>query len=295
MLSLRRMSTPIYTDSRQGQLGRIVPDLIRSRQLLFDLVWKDIRIRYRYAVIGFAWAVLEPLFMMLVLTFVFSVVFELHFDRIGTGSGRGFDAVFILTGLLAWQFLATSLTSATSSLVDNESLVTKVGFPREVIPLSTIGVSMVNLAIGSVLLLTMYAVFVGGFPGAAAVWLIAIFGVQLALVVGLGLLCSTFNAYFRDVSYMVNAGLLFGFYATPIFYEPSLVRGALTGQGLDWLYTVYFANPMVGLITSYRQVLFEGRAPDAAILIWPVVSSGLILLLGLVIFRRHSPTIADEL
>ncbi len=289
------MSNALYTNAHQSQLRRLIPDLIRARQLLLDLIWKDIRVRYRYAVIGFAWAVLEPLFMMLVLTFVFSVVFDLRFDQTGSGSGRGYAAVFILTGLLAWQFLATSLTAATTSLVDNENLVTKVGFPREVIPLSTIGVSTVNLAIGSVLLLALYAFFVEGFPGAALVWLFVVFGIQIALVVGLGLLCSTFNAYFRDVSYMVNAALLFGFYATPIFYQPSLVREALTGRDLDWLYTLYYANPMVGLVTSYRQILFESRAPDVALLLWPVASATAILLLGVVVFRRHSPTIADEL
>ena len=289
------MSNTLYTNAQQGQLRRLLPDLIRARQLLFDLIWKDIRIRYRYAVIGFAWAVLEPLFMMLVLTFVFSFVFKLDFGRLGSDAGHGFNAVFILTGLLAWQFLATSLTAATSSLVDNEDLVTKVGFPREVIPLSTIGVATVNLAIGGVLLLALYALFVGSFPGMGLAWLLVVFAIQLALVVGLGLVCSTFNAYFRDVSYMVNAVLLFGFYATPIFYEPSLVREVLSDQGLSWLTTVYYANPMVGLITSYRTILFEGGTPAVSVLWWPVVSSIAIFLFGAVTFRRHSPTIADEL
>ena len=289
------MSNAFYTNTHQGQLRRVVPDLIRARQLLLDLIWKDIRVRYRYAAIGFAWAVLEPLFMMLVLTFVFSVVFDLNFNKLGTDSGFGFNAVFILTGLLAWQFLSTSLTAATTSLVDNEDLVTKVGFPREVIPLSTVGVSTVNLVIGSILLLALYALFVGGIPGVAVLWVLPIFAVQLSLVVGLGLLCSTFNAYFRDVSYMVNALLLFGFYATPIFYEPGMVKEKLTEGGLGWLYTVYYANPMVGLVTSYRQVLFESRAPDPAILIWPIVCAFGVLLFGAMMFRKHSPTIADEL
>ena len=295
MLPLRRMSNAFYTNAHQSQLNRLIPDLIRARQLLSDLVWKDIRVRYRYAAMGFAWAILEPLIMMLVLTFVFSFVLQLRFDEIGAGGGGGYNAVFILTGLLAWQFLSASLTSATTSLLDNQNLVTKVKFPREVIPLATIGVAIVNLAVGGLLLLALYTVLVGGFPGMGLIWVALIFLIQLALVLGLALLCSTLNASFRDVSYMVNAGLLFGFYATPVFYQPGLVRDALTDHGLDALYPLYFLNPMAGLITGYRQALFGDGMPDLLTLAWPAVCAAGLLALGVVVFRRRSPTLADQL
>ena len=289
------MSKAFYTNAHQSQIHRLIPDLIRARQLLSDLIWKDIRVRYRYAAIGFAWAILEPLIMMLILTFVFSFVLQLRFDEIGGGGGRGYDAVFILTGLLAWQFLATSLTSATTSLVDNQNLVTKVNFPREVIPLATIGVAIVNLAVGSLLLLVLYLLLVGGFPGLGLVWLVVVFLIQLAFVMGLALICSTFNASFRDVSYMVNAALLFGFYATPVFYQPGLVRDALTDHGLEAFYPIYFLNPMAGLITGYRQALFDGRLPDLIYLAWPALCAAGVLALGIVVFRKRSPTLADQL
>ncbi len=289
------MSNAFYTNAHQSQIHRLIPDLIRARQLLMDLIWKDIRVRYRYAAMGFAWAVLEPLIMMLVLTFVFSVVLQLRFDEIGAGGGPGYDAVFILTGLIAWQFLATSLTSATTSLVDNRNLITKVNFPREVIPLATIGVAVVNFAIGSALLLALYLILVGGFPGPGLLWVVPIFLIQLAIVAGLSLLCSTFNASFRDVSYMVNAALLFGFYATPIFYQTSLVRDALTDRGLEAFYPMYFLNPMAGLIMAYRQTLFDGRFPDLIYLAWPAVCAVGVLALGTVAFRKRSPTLADQL
>ncbi len=289
------MSNAFYTNAHQSQIQRLVPDLIRARQLLLDLIWKDIRVRYRYAAMGFAWAILEPLIMMLVLTFVFSVVLQLRFDEIGAGGGPGYDAVFILTGLIAWQFLATSLTSATTSLVDNRSLITKVNFPREVIPLATIGVAVVNLAIGSVLLLVLYLLLVEGIPGPGLLWVVPVFLIQLGIVVGLALICSTYNASFRDISYMVNATLLFGFYATPIFYQPSLVRGALTEGGLESFYPMYFMNPMAGLIMAYRQALFEGRLPDLVYLAWPAVCAAGLLALGIVAFRKRSPTLADQL
>jgi len=289
------MSNIVYTSAQQSRIRRLIPELISARQLLFDLIWKDVRVRYRYAAIGFAWAILEPLIMMAVLTFVFSVVLQLRFDDLGTGAGRGFDAVFILTGLLAWQFLATSLTSATNSVVDNQNLITKVNFPREVIPLASVGVAVVNFGIGGVLLLVLKFTLVGGFPTQGVVWLGAIFCLQLTFVVGLGLIFSTLNASFRDVSYMVNAALLFGFYATPIFYEPSMVREALSGSRFEFLYPVYFMNPMVGLIEGYRQALFENRFPDLALLAWPAVCSAGLFAAGVVVFRKRSPTLADQL
>ncbi len=289
------MSNTFYTNAHQGQYRRIVPDLIRARQLLFDLVWKDIRIRYRFAVLGFAWAILEPLIMMLVLTFVFSVVLKLRFDEMGMDTGTGSAALFILTGLLAWQFLSASLTRATNSLIENDNLVTKVNFPREVIPLATIGAVAVNLAIGTVLLLLLYWLLKGDFPSAGVGWLFLIFPVQLTLVIGLGLICSTFNATFRDVGYLVNVTLLFGFYATPIFYQPGLVRDALTARGLESLYPLYFVNPMAGLVTCYRQALFGNGPPELAYLAWPALCAVGLLLAGVFVFRKRSPTLADRL
>lgn len=289
------MSKAFYTNAHQSQIRRLIPDLIRARQLLFDLVWKDLRIRYRFAALGFAWAILEPLIMMLVLTFVFSVVFQLRFDELDTGAGHSSYALFILTGLLAWQFLSTSLTGAMSSLLESHNLVTKVNFPREVIPLATIGVAVVNLAIGTVLLLVLYSLLIGGFPGAGIGWLFLIFLIQLTLVVGLSLICSTLNATFRDIGYMVNAALLFGFYATPIFYQPSLVYEALSDRGLESFYPVYFVNPMAGLITCYRQALFENRLPDLAYLAWPALCAVGLLAAGVIVFRKRSPTLADQL
>jgi homopolymeric O-antigen transport system permease protein len=289
------VSNEFYTNAHQSQLRRLLPDLIRSRELLLDLVWKDIRVRYRYAVMGFLWAVLEPLIMMVVLTFVFSVVFRLRFQGINGDASSGETAVIILTGLIAWQFFATALASATSSLTDNRALITKVNFPREVIPLSTVGIALVNFAIGFVLLLIVYVLLLGKIPGSMIIWIPAIFAIQFVLVTGLGMLFACLNAAFRDVGYMVNAGLLFGFYATPIFYQTTLVQNELNNRGWDILYTLYFINPMAGIVTAYREILFYNHLPSWQLMAWPIISAILALLIGAVYFRRHAPTLSDIL
>lgn len=288
------MSAPYYTNAYAGRISRIVPELIRSRELLFDLIWKDIRVRYRYAAMGLLWAIIEPLFMMLVLTFVFSFVFQLKFGEAAIGDGAGFDAVFILTGLVAWQFFSNSLTGAARCLVDGQSLITKVNFPREVLPLATVGTAFVNFVIGGILLVPLYLILVG-IPPAATVWVIPVFAVQLVFIVGVALVLSSYNVTFRDIEYMTGAGLLFGFYATPIFYEPSMVRTALAGYNIEWLYPAYFINPMAGLVTAYREALFYGHQPALSLVAWPAACALAFLVLGVVVFRRRSGILADQL
>ncbi len=284
------MSLSFYTNAQQSQLRQVVPDLIRARQLLGDLVWKDIRVRYRYALMGFFWAIIEPLIMMAVLTFVFAYVFQLRFPGVAGEASPRETAVNILTGLIAWQFFSTGIIASTNSLIESRSLVTKVNFPREVIPLAAIGVSFVNFVIGAVLLLAIYTLLLWQLPGLAILWLPAIFAIELAIVCGLGLLFSCLNASFRDVGYMVNAALLFGFYASPIFYEPGLVE-----EAFPKLYPLYFLNPMAGLISAYREALFLNQAPSLVHLISPMVFAVGSSLAGIIVFRKSAATLSDKL
>ena len=280
-----------YASDRQRQVWRVLPDLIRARELLFDLVWKDLRARYRYAVMGFLWAVIEPLAFMLILAFVFSFVLADKASLAGGGGVRPFP-VMLLSGLIFWQYFTAALTSATLSLVDGRNLVKKVHFTREVIPIAACCVPLVNLCIGFMLLLVLHLVL-GGTAGPATLWILAVFAVQFTMTIGLALLLSCGHVLFRDVGNTVAVGLMFGFYASPVFYPLDLVRHAASLP--PWAATAYMANPMAGLLTCYRQILFEQRFPDPALLAWPVCCAGLVLLAGLVLFRRSAPTMADFL
>jgi len=256
---------------------------------MWDLFSKDLRARYRNAIMGFVWAVLQPLLMMLILYMVFGVIFA---ERIGASDQKHPYAVTLLCGLIFWQYFASSVSRATTSILDNADLVKKVYFPREVIPLSALGNCTVNLLIGFIVLL-IFHLATGGGLGIGAVWMVPVFAVQLTLTVGIALLCSSLNVYFRDVGYMVDVGLTFGFYATPIFYSLDMVRErAVSSPGL---LSIYMLNPMVGIVTAYRDAFLDNRFPDFATLGWPAFCAVAMLAVGVAVFRYNSPTIADHL
>lgn len=289
------MSPDIYKNAQQGKLSRVLPDIISNHQLLADLVWKDIRVRYRYAAMGFLWAILEPLLMMLVLTFVFSFVFAIEF-RSGEGTMTASEsAVFILSGLIAWQFFSIGVSTATTSLVDNRTLISKVNFPREIVPIASIGVAFVNFVIGAFLLIIIYTILIGNLPPLITLFVPILFLFQCLLVIGFGLFFSCYNAQFRDITYMVNALLLFGFYATPIIYSVDTVLAPLRDRGLEHLLPLLFINPMAGYITSYRVMLFDGQLPSVNLIAWPIICTFIVLFAGLKAFRSQSPTISDKL
>jgi ABC-type polysaccharide/polyol phosphate export permease len=286
-----RMGALTYASEKQRQVWRVFPDLVRSRELLLDLVWKDLRARYRYAVMGFLWAVIEPLMFMLILAFVFSFVFADRAALTGGGGARPFP-VMLLCGLIFWQYFTAAITASTMSLVDGRNLVKKVHFTREVIPIAACCVPLVNLCIGFLLLIVLHLVM-GGVVGLATLWIPALFLVQFTLTVGLALLLSCGHVLFRDVGNTVAVALMFGFYASPVFYPLELVRHSTSMPA--WVVNAYMANPMAELLTCYRQVLFEQRFPDAILLVWPVCCAVLVFLSGLILFRRNAPTMADHL
>jgi len=286
------MTQAFYAHNQQGRVLRMVPDVIRSRGLLYDLFWKDLRAKYRRAIIGLLWAVLQPVLMMLILTFVFGYLLrDLMGARIGgrIGGAQHSYAVFLLAGLVPWQFLVVGLTGATNSIVANQDLIKKVYFPRETVPLAAILYSVLNFAIGFVTFLVVFSVLDGpGLLGVGVVFAPVVFAVQLALITGLGLVCSALNVLYRDVTYMVEVALAFGFYATPIIYD-------LPHDLPPWLYRIYMLNPMAHLVEAYRQALLMNRFPDGAHLLWPLAAAAAMLVLGAWVFRRIAPTFADHM
>jgi ABC-type polysaccharide/polyol phosphate export permease len=154
------------------------------------------------------------------------------------------------------------------------------------------GNCLVNLAIGFAVLIVLHLAL-GGAVGFGLLGVGLIFAIEAAFIVGLALLCSSLNVYYRDVGYGVEVLLTFGFYATPVFYSLSLVREKAAGHSL--LLKSYMLNPLVQTLTAFRQSFLENRMPDLAMLAWPFACALLSLLLGIIVFRRLAPTIADRL
>lgn len=284
------MSAVIYDSRFERNVLRILPDMIKARQLLFDLVWKDLRVRYRYALMGFLWAIIEPLAFTLILTFVFAFILADRAAFANADAGPSF-VVMLLCGLIFWQYFSTSISAATTSLVVNKNLVKKVRFTREVIPIATCCMPLVQLAVGFVMLVAVH-LCLGGRIGLSLLYILPLFGVQFALVIGMSLFLSCGHTYFRDVGNLVNIMLLFGFYASPVFYPLELVN---SDRLPVWLPCIYMINPMAGLLTAYRQILFEQRFPELTLVAWPAICAVIAILIGATVFRRHAATMADQL
>lgn len=284
-----------YYDSTEQTYTRKIPrDLIRAREILWGLVYREIKARYRYAILGFLWAIIEPIGFMLILLFVFSFVFR---QKLGVADGdiKTPFATTILCGLIFWQYFSTSVSSATYSVIHQQNLVKKIYFPREVIPLASVIYPMLNLAIGFIALIVIHFLL-GGRINFTILWVFIIFPILFSLTYGLGLIFSTGHIHFRDVGNMVNVGLVFGFYASPIFYPAEWVKRALENNNLPpMVYTLYNLNPMVGIISSLRKCILEGNTPDISQIIFTASLSFIILLIGTYVFRKNAPNFSDYL
>ncbi len=249
------------------------------RELAFFLTWRDVSVRYKQTALGAAWAVLQPFLTM--------VVFSVFFGRLGKIPSDGLPyPLFAYCALLPWQLFAYSVSEAGNSLVTNPSLITKVYFPRVVIPIASTLSGLVDFAIAFLLLLAMMAFYqVAPTP---AIWTLPLF-VALALVtaLGAGLWLSALNVRFRDVRYTIPFLTQFWLFATPIAYPSSLVPEA-------WR-PLYGLNPMAGVVEGFRWALLgSGHAPGPMMAV-SVAASILMLVTGLAAFSRMERSFADRI
>lgn len=252
-------------------------ELWEYRELLYFLTWRDIKVRYKQTVLGAAWAVIQPLFMML--------VFSLFFGKLAGVPSDGIPyPVFAFCGLLPWQLFANSLTQASNSLVGSQNLITKVYFPRLVVPISAVLGGVVDFAIAFVLLLAMMFYY-GIVPG----WQIVVLPGLVLLVVlaslGVGLWLSALNVQYRDVRYTISFLVQFWLFATPVAYPSSIVPE-------KWR-VLYALNPMVGVVDGFRWALLGKPGSPGVPLLISMIVVVLLLIGGLYYFRRMEQQFAD--
>ena len=254
-------------------------ELWQYRELLYFLTWKNILVRYKQAVLGVLWAVLSPVITMVVFTVLFNKILGL-----GSGSYGVPYAVFTFTGLLPWNLFAGSLSSAGSSLVGNANLITKVYFPRLVIPSSAVLGTLPDFLIGSAVLAVLMAVY-----RVAPTWNVVFlpFFVLLALVTALGVSLWLSAAYvlYRDVQYIIPFLVQLWFFLTPVFYPTSEIPAG-------WPSVIYNLNPMTGVVGGFRWALLGQQAPSS--MFWLSAAMSLVVFAGgLYYFRRMEDTFAD--
>jgi ABC-type polysaccharide/polyol phosphate export permease len=261
-------------------------ELLRYRQLLVSLTWRDLRVRYKQSMLGIGWAVLLPLSMMLIFTFVFTRAIDaalvMHVDMP--------YALYAYLGLVPWTFFSVSLSGSVNSLVANRNLLTKVYFPREVFPLSCVASSFVDFCIAMVVLvgLTAYFHFTGEWtftPHRTLLFLPVVVAVQITLTVGLGMLLAMMNLFYRDVRQVFGVAIHLGMFVSAVVV-PVPRDGSLLAHIISF-------NPLVWIINAYRDCVIHGRFPDAAGFGYATIVALVLLFVGWISFHRASFRFAE--
>src|SRR5437868_3312692 len=273
--------SPIATvriEPPRGWLELRLREVWTYRELLYFFVWRDLKVRYKQTVIGVAWVVLQPLMSM--------GVFTLFFGRLAKLPSDGLPyPVFYFAALAPWTYFSTSLTTATNVVVENQRVITKVYFPRLILPLSSVMSGLVDFGIAFVVLLAMVLGY-GLRPGVNALWLPLLLLLALATALGVGLWLSALNALYRDVKYVTPFLVQFWMLASPVAYPSSLVPARWR-----WLYGL---NPMAGVIDGFRWALTGHGQPPGAAMAASAVGVCVVLLGGLFFFQRMETNIADR-
>jgi homopolymeric O-antigen transport system permease protein len=258
-------------------LAASLAKLAQYQNLLWTLSAHRIRVRYKQSALGVLWAVLQPLSMMLIFTFIFSFVVKVPSD------GAPY-ALFAYTALVPWSFMSSSVSNATNSLVSHAQFVTKVSFPREILPLSSVAVGLFDSAVASTLLVVMMIHY------RVPLTVNAFYAVPLILLltcstIAIAFLCSATQTRFRDIGVAVPLLMQLWLFATPVIYPLSAVPARLR--------PVYQLNPMVGMIENFRRVIVRGVPPDFQSLAISGVMAAVLLVGSYLYFKWVDATMAD--
>lgn len=251
----------------------------QRRSLLWHMTVRHLRGQYKQSVLGYAWAFVNPLSQMLILSFVFSIILRIPSQNVPY-------PLFLLVGLVPWIFFSGTVSSATDSVVGAASLVTKVYFPREVLPTAAMLTKLVDLGFG-ILILIGLMVYFGHPPEWTAVWLPVLFFIHILFMLGLAFPLAALNVFFHDVRFLVGVVLTMWFYMTPVIYPVELVPDR---------YRIFFdLNPNSLFINAYRRVLLEGTGPGLDRVFLGTVIALLTFLIGYYLFKRMESGFADRI
>ncbi len=252
-------------------------DLWRYRELLYFLAWRDILVRYKQTMIGITWAVIRPLLTMLVLTFIFGQLAKMP-------SGGVPYPIFVFCGMLPWQFFSTAFTESGNSLVSNSGMISKVYFPRLIIPLGSVITSLIDLLISSFLLMLMM-IFYGFKPGSSILMLPFFIILAFASAIGVGIWVSALMVKYRDFRFIIPFIVQFGLYVSPVGFSSHVIP--------RFWHDFYSLNPMVGIINGFRWSILGSADMDWISLLISSMVIISIICSGFFYFRSTERTFAD--
>jgi len=272
------LSPTVRIEPPHGWLELRLRELWDYRELLYFFVWRDVKIRYKQTAIGIAWVILQPLMTM--------GVFTLFFGRLAKLPSQGLPyPVFYFAALVPWMYFSCALQSATNVVVENQRIITKVYFPRLVLPFSAVLSGLVDFAIGFVVLAILILAY-GIRPTMAALWLPLLLLLAILTALGVGLWMSALNALYRDVRFVMPFVVQFWMFASPVAYPSALVPARWR-----WLYGL---NPMAGVIDGFRWALTGHGQPPGPVMVASAAMVVVVLIGGLFFFQRMESTVTDR-
>jgi len=265
-----------------------IKELWSYRELIRNLVIRDLKVRYRSSLLGVAWSWLNPLLMMIVYTLLFTVFLQ--------NQSIAHYPVFVLCGLLPWNFFQDAIVQGTTSIVGNAHLIKKVYFPREILPLSVVLSSLINFLISlPVFFILAYA------TGARMTWAVVLLPftllIQVMLATGLSLFLSTLNVFFRDTQIILGVLMLAWFFLTPVFYPIETVPQQATLLGVTFNAQLWLRrlNPMASLVASYRDLLYWGTPTGFDFMLRTAITAAIVLVVGYVVFLHYQGIFGEEI
>jgi ABC-type polysaccharide/polyol phosphate export permease len=263
-------------------------ELWQYRELIRNLVVSELKTRYKNSVFGFFWSLLNPLGMMLVFTLIFGVLTpNVQIEKY---------PLFLLCGLLPWNYFSTSVTGSLYSVIGNSNLVKKVYFPRAVLPIATVLSQLINFLLAFIVLFAALLVFQGNFsPWLWTLPLVLL--IQTVFTMGIALFLSTLNVFYRDTAMIMEVVMLAWFFLTPVFYSASVLPNMVTIGGItfDPQRMLYIFNPMASLINIYRDLLYWGYRTDLDFFVRTAVTAILVFAFGFWFFHRYADRFGEEL
>jgi lipopolysaccharide transport system permease protein len=266
---------------------RRIAELYQYRELIKNLVIRDLKVRYKNSVLGILWSLLNPLLM----TLVFTVVFTLMLPR----NSQPNYPVFFLCGFLPWSFFASTVSGATGSIVSNANLIKKVYFPREILPLAHVLANLVHFLLALVVLFGMMLVFRVQFTPALLMLPLIVLS-QAMFTAGMAFILSTANVFYRDTQHILQIVIQAWFFLTPVFYPITILPQSqqIMGLTVDIQLWARRLNPMASIIASYRDVLYRGVFTGWDFFLRTLVTCAIVLLVGYLVFCRFSRVFGEE-